>query len=108
MTSSKAQRKVLVVDDHAPMRTLCRVNLEAAGFLVLEAADGDEALAAVSTDRPDLILLDIMMPRVSGWDVAAVLLADGSTDRIPITVITARTGMPDGTPASGPVARESL
>ena len=95
MTSSQAQRNVLVVDDHAPMRTLCRVNLEAAGFRVLEAADGDEALAAIGTDRPDLILLDIMMPRVSGWEVAAALLADSSTDRIPIVFITARTGVTD-------------
>ncbi len=95
MTSSQVQRNVLVVDDHAPMRTLCRVNLEAAGFRVLEAADGDEALAAIGTDRPDLILLDIMMPRVSGWEVAAALLADSSTDRIPIVFITARTGVTD-------------
>ena len=95
MTSSLTQRNVLVVDDHAPMRTLCRVNLEAAGFRVLEAADGDEALAAIGTDRPDLILLDIMMPRVSGWEVAAALLADSSTDRIPIVFITARTGVTD-------------
>jgi DNA-binding response OmpR family regulator len=86
---------VLVVDDHAPMRTLCRVNLEAAGFRVQEAADGDEALAAIKTDRPDLILLDIMMPRVSGWEVASALLADSSTDRIPIIFITARTGVTD-------------
>jgi len=95
MTSSQSQRNVLVVDDHAPMRTLCRVNLEMAGFRVLEAADGDEALAAIKTDRPDLILLDIMMPRVSGWEVAAALLADSSTDRIPIIFITARTGVTD-------------
>ena len=67
MTSSPTQRSVLVVDDHAAMRTLCRVNLEAAGFRVLEAADGDEALMVIGADRPDLILLDIMMPRVSGW-----------------------------------------
>lgn len=95
MTSSSAQRTVLVVDDHAPMRTLCRVNLEVAGFRVLEAADGDEALVAVSVDRPDVILLDIMMPRVSGWEVAAALIADRSTDRIPIIFITARSAVPD-------------
>ena len=77
------------------MRTLCRVNLEAAGFRVLETADGDEALAALKIDRSDLILLDIMMPRVSGWEVAAALLADSSTDRIPIIFITARNGVPD-------------
>ena len=65
--------------DHAPMRTLCRVNLEAAGFWVLETADGDEALAALEID----------------WEVAAVLLADSSTDRIPIIFITARNAVPD-------------
>jgi DNA-binding response OmpR family regulator len=95
MTSSQTQRTVLVVDDHAPLRTLCRVNLEAADFRVVEAADGDEALALVKTDRPDVILLDIMMPRVSGWEVASALLADNSADRIPIIFITARTGVID-------------
>jgi DNA-binding response OmpR family regulator len=95
MTSVPKQRSVLVVDDHAPMRTLCRVNLEAAGFRVLEAADGNEALLAVGVDRPDAILLDIMMPGVSGWEVAAALIADRTTDRIPIIFITARSGVTD-------------
>jgi DNA-binding response OmpR family regulator len=95
MTISQTQRAVLVVDDHGPLRTLCRVNLEAAGFRVLEATDGDEALALVRADRPDVILLDIMMPRVSGWEVASALLADHATDRIPIIFITARTGVTD-------------
>ena len=65
VTDSQPLRTVLVVDDHAPMRTLCRLNLEAAGFRVVEAADGDEALESVASDPPNLILLDIMMPRVS-------------------------------------------
>jgi DNA-binding response OmpR family regulator len=95
MTSSQTQRTVLVVDDHAPLRTLCRINLEGADFRVLEATDGDEALALVEADRPDVILLDIMMPRVSGWEVAAALLADGSADRIPIIFVSARTGVTD-------------
>ena len=95
MTSPPTQRSVLVVDDHAPMRTVCRLNLEAAGFRVFEAADGDEALAVVGDHRPDVILLDIMMPGVSGWEVAASLLADRNTDRIPIIFITARTNLPD-------------
>ena len=84
MNTSSGQRTVLVVDDHAPLRTLCRLNLEPAGFRVVEAADGDEALAAVAADRPDAILLDLMMPRLSGWKVAAALLADETTDQIPI------------------------
>ena len=49
----------------------------------------------VGADRPDVILLDIMMPRVSGWEVAAALIADHSTDRIPIIFITARSAVPD-------------
>jgi DNA-binding response OmpR family regulator len=95
MTSSQTQRTVLVVDDHAPLRTLCRVNLEAADFRVIEATDGDEALALVKADRPHMILLDIMMPRVSGWEVAAALLADPAVDQIPIIFISARTGVTD-------------
>jgi DNA-binding response OmpR family regulator len=95
MTSSQTQRTVLVVDDHAPLRTLCRVNLEAADFRVIEATDGDEALALVRADRPHMILLDIMMPRVSGWEVAAALLADPAVDQIPIIFISARTGVTD-------------
>jgi DNA-binding response OmpR family regulator len=88
-------RMVLVVDDHAPMRTLCRVSLEAADFEVIEAADGEEALQAVRERRPDAILLDIMMPRVSGWEVASSLLADRSTDKIPLIFITALATGPD-------------
>ena len=95
MSPSPTQRTVLVVDDHAPLRTLCRLSLEPAGFRVLEAADGDEALAVVAADRPDAILLDIMMPRLSGWKVAAALLADEATDQIPIIFITARAGLSD-------------
>ena len=60
-----------------------------------ELLDGDEALAAVAADRPDAILLDIMMPRLSGWKVAAALLADETTDQIPIIFITARAGLSD-------------
>jgi DNA-binding response OmpR family regulator len=92
---ASAPRTVLVVDDHAPMRTLCRVSLEAAGFRVVEAVDGAEALIAVRASPPDAILLDIMMPRVSGWEVASALLADRSTDKIPIIFITARNAVPD-------------
>src|SRR5437764_954099 len=84
-------RSVLVVDDDEHMRAMCRVSLEEAGFRVLEASDGDEALALVKLEPPDAVLLDIMMPRVSGWTVAADLLADASTDQIPIIFISART-----------------
>jgi len=89
------RKTVLVVDDHRQLRALVRASLESAGFNVLEATDGDEALAYVRAVRPDLILLDIMMPRVSGWDVIADLLAERSTDEIPIVFISARTEVAD-------------
>ena len=79
------------MDDDAPVRMLCRIHLEEAGFRVVEAADGDEALETIRADRPDVVLLDIMMPRVSGWQVAADLLNDRSTDAIPIIFISALT-----------------
>jgi DNA-binding response OmpR family regulator len=93
---AEAQTKtVLVVDDDRPVRTLCRTSLEEAGFRVLEAADGEQALASVRDERPDLILLDIMMPGISGWEVTSALLADRSTDQIPIVFMSARTEAAD-------------
>ena len=90
-TESVSQKTVLVVDDDRPVRTLCRAGLEGAGFRVLEAENGEEALASVRAERPDVILLDIMMPGISGWEVTAALLAERSTDEIPIIFISART-----------------
>jgi len=75
---------VLVVDDEAPIRLLCRVNLEAEGMTVLEAADGDKGLELARAERPDVVLLDVMMPGPSGWEVAEELLADETTSGIPI------------------------
>ena len=82
--------RVLVIDDEAPIRLLCRVNLEAEGMEVLEAADGPTGLAQARTEDPDVILLDVMMPRLDGWRVAEELLLDQETKRIPIVFLTAR------------------
>src|SRR5438876_5655288 len=82
--------KVLVIDDEAPIRLLCRVNLEAEGMDVLEAADGPSGLDQARTEGPDVILLDVMMPRLDGWRVAEELLLDQATNRIPIVFLTAR------------------
>lgn len=92
---TEPQKTVLVVDDDRPIRALCRTSLEEAGFRVLEAADGDAALASISAQPPDLILLDIMMPGISGWEVTSALLADRSTDEIPIVFISARAELSD-------------
>ncbi len=82
--------RVLVIDDEAPIRLLCRVNLEAEGMEVVEAGDGPTGLAAAQTSRPDVILLDVMMPGIDGWRVAEQLLDEPETAHIPIIFLTAR------------------
>jgi DNA-binding response OmpR family regulator len=82
--------KVLVIDDEPPIRLLCRVNLEAEGMEVIEAPDGPSGVQKAQTERPDVILLDVMMPQLDGWQVAEQLLEDERTDGIPIIFLTAR------------------
>jgi two-component system alkaline phosphatase synthesis response regulator PhoP len=82
--------KVLVIDDEAPIRLLCRVNLEAEGMNVIEAADGPSGLDKARDESPDVILLDVMMPGLDGWRVAEQLLQDERTVGIPIIFLTAR------------------
>jgi len=82
--------RVLVIDDEAPIRLLCRVNLEAEGMSVLEARDGPSGLEAAAADTPDVILLDVMMPGLDGWGVAEALLESEETAHIPIIFLTAR------------------
>src|ERR1041385_2758052 len=82
--------RVLVIDDEPPIRLLCRVNLEAEGMEVLEAADGPSGLDQARRERPDVVLLDVMMPGLDGWRVAENLLDDERTKSIPIVFLTAR------------------
>ena len=82
--------RVLVIDDEAPIRLLCRVNLEAEGMDVLEAADGAHGLDLARDEHPDVVLLEVMMPGLDGWRVAEELLEDERTKGIPIIFLTAR------------------
>jgi len=82
--------KVLVIDDEAPIRLLCRVNLEAEGMQVIEAPDGPSGVDKAREERPDVILLDVMMPGLDGWRVAEQLFEDDRTVAIPIIFLTAR------------------
>jgi DNA-binding response OmpR family regulator len=86
---------VLVIDDEAPIRLLCRVNLEAEGTAVLEAENGEVGLELARRELPDAILLDVMMPGLDGWTVAQRLLEDHATRRIPIIFLTARADIRD-------------
>jgi DNA-binding response OmpR family regulator len=87
--------RVLVIDDEAPIRLLCRVNLEAEGMEVLEASDGPTGLEKARNEEPDVILLDVMMPGLDGWQVAEELFDSDSTSSIPIVFLTARAEVRD-------------
>ena len=82
--------RVLIIDDEAPIRLLCRVNLEAEGMEVIDAGDGPTGLEKARSEEPDVILLDVMMPGLDGWQVAEALLDDQRTRSIPIIFLTAR------------------
>jgi len=79
-----------VIDDERSIRLLCRVNLGASGMTVLEAESGEEGLELARRERPDIIILDVMMPGLDGWDVARELAADEQTRDIPVVFLTAR------------------
>ncbi|HEY2355743.1 MAG TPA: response regulator [Gaiellaceae bacterium] len=87
--------RILIVDDESSIRTICRVNLETDGMAVAEAVDGRDALAAIGRQQPELVLLDVMMPDVDGWEVAAQLAADPDTQDIPVVFLSARAARED-------------
>jgi DNA-binding response OmpR family regulator len=87
--------RILLVEDEYAIRTICRVNLESEGLAVAEAADGSTALAGIKQERPELVLLDVMMPDIDGWEVAAQLAADPDTQDIPVVFLSARAARED-------------
>ncbi|MEN9260540.1 MAG: response regulator [Thermostichus sp. HHBFW_bins_43] len=87
-SGSQGSKTVLVVDDERHLRQLLKENLETEGYRVIEAQDGVEAIAQARTHHPDLILLDVMMPEMGGFDVAAVLKSNPETVEIPIVILS--------------------
>jgi DNA-binding response OmpR family regulator len=86
---------ILVVDDERDLADLVRINLEMSGYEVTTASDGAEALAAVRARRPDVVLLDVMMPVLDGWAVLAALQGDDELADLPIVMLTALSGERD-------------
>ena len=83
---------ILVAEDSIEQRALYAKILEGAGFRVLEAGDGAEAVAMVRRERPGLVLMDVTMPGTSGWNAVRVLKEDPETNRVPIIVVTGLAG----------------
>ncbi|HEY9301384.1 MAG TPA: ATP-binding protein, partial [Phormidium sp.] len=87
-TSAENKKTILVVDDEAHIRELLRQQLEAEGYSVKEAQNGVDAITQVKQEIPDLIILDVMMPAMNGFDVAAVLKNDPKTLTVPIIILS--------------------
>ncbi len=81
---------VLVVDDDPVIQRLLQVNFEMEDYEVLTAGDGEEGLEMARAEHPDIVLLDIMMPKMNGLEVCAALKADAATKKIPIILLSAK------------------
>src|SRR5512143_2696978 len=95
--------KILVIDDDPTIRELLFVNLERRGFSVAVVGDSRFALAAVSSGQPDLVILDVMMPDVDGWEICKMIRDDRRLDTVRILMLTAR-----GTPRDRMIGKEIL
>jgi CheY-like chemotaxis protein len=80
---------VLIVEDHADLRLLYAEHLASSGFEVIEATDGAEAIAQTSSRQPDVVLMDLSLPVVDGWEATRQLKADERTSHIPVVALTA-------------------
>ncbi len=89
-TDKSAPKKILVIDDEGDLLKLARARLEASGYKVLTLESGDRALETARSEKPDLILLDIVMPGKNGCQVCKELKADKTTGAIPVIVFTAQ------------------
>jgi CheY-like chemotaxis protein len=98
-TNRERKVKILVVDDYAENVELLQKLLTADGYEVSTAYNGDEALREVEKDKPTLILLDIMMPKMDGYQVCEALRSDENTKDIPIIFVTGKTEVKDWTHA---------
>lgn len=88
-------KTILLVDDEPHVLEVLRVTLEDLGFALLEAEDGPRALQLAREQKPDLVILDVMLPTMSGLDVCRALHEARDTERIPIILLTARSGEDD-------------
>ena len=84
------KKKILVIDDEPAVHRLLEIIIEGEGFYIVGLDESEETGVAISGGKPDLIILDIMMPEVDGFDVLRMLKADEDTKDIPVIILTAR------------------
>ena len=85
----KKLSNILVIEDEASIQKLAKVNLTASGFRVLVAGNGKDALKLAQTEHPDLILLDLMLPDMSGWDILMTIRTSKELRETPVVIMTA-------------------
>lgn len=95
MPDNAPKPRILVVDDEPDLIAVLRMGLHLEGFEVLEAADGAEGLRRAREDKPDLMLLDLMLPKMDGYQVCRALKFDSRFKRMPIMILSARPGEQD-------------
>lgn len=86
-------KKILVVDDEEDLLLVLSARLKKAGYLVSTASNGFEGLGQISADKPDLVILDVMMPKMDGWQVLKYLRQNDATKELPVILLTAKSDM---------------
>lgn len=89
MADEKVKAKILVVEDDIPLKDMYQTRLEMEGYAVVSAIDGEEALAQAVAENPNLILLDLMMPKIDGFAVLDILKSTPKISHIPVIILTA-------------------
>ena len=92
---NETKPRILVVDDELDLVSVLRMGLEIQGFEVIEAMDGEEGLRRARQDRPDLMVLDLMLPKMDGYKVCRALKFDDRFQNLPIIILSARSGDQD-------------
>ncbi|MET0690888.1 MAG: response regulator transcription factor [Candidatus Binatia bacterium] len=92
---AKTGQKILIVEDEPDIRKLVNYNLAQERFKVLEAEDGEQGLKIVERDKPDLVILDLMLPGLSGMELCKILRERSETERLPVLMLTAKAGEAD-------------
>lgn len=89
------KKRILIVDDEKQLVSLVSLHMDMSGYDVLTAVDGNKALKMIEEEEPDLVILDLMLPEMDGWEVCRRLRAAERTKDIPVIMLTARSGADD-------------